>query len=207
METAWQKISCSMKYVHSIAAAEIAGRCCLVNYMHYCGLMLSECSETFCIMKAVISLQLTKVVIMHYMKADWCSLALCSPKQQYNFAICLLVFWFVLVVLWFMLAKHYGKAESVMKWVWMEDLCESDPYCHYAHSAAMDLIIRSATLIYLLGQKVGYFCVWPYHLVQSADDILTFRFQLSTFFFKKWGNNFPAATSQSTTDTYIHTKL
>lgn len=106
-----------------------------------------------------------------------------------------------------MLAKHYGKAESVMKWVWMEDLCESDPYCHYAHSAAMDLIIRSATLIYLLGQKVGYFCVWSYHLVQSADDILTFRFQLSTFFFKKWGNNFPAATSQSTTDTYIHTKL
>lgn len=73
-----------------------------------------------------------------------------------------------------MLAKHYGKAESVMKWVWMEDLCESDPYCHYAHSAAMDLIIRSATLIYLLGQKV-----------ESADDILTFRFQLSTFFFFK----------------------
>lgn len=56
----------------------------------------------------------------------------------------------------------------------MEDLCESDPYCHYAHSAAMDLIIRSATLIYLLGQKV-----------ESADDILTFRFQLSTFFFFK----------------------
>lgn len=73
-----------------------------------------------------------------------------------------------------MLAKHYGKAESVMKWVWMEDLCESDPYCHYAHSAAMDLIIQSATLIYLLGQKV-----------ESADDILTFRFQLSTFFFFK----------------------
>lgn len=59
-----------------------------------------------------------------------------------------------------MLAKHYGKAESVMKLLWMEDLCESDPYCHYAHSAAMDLIIRSATLYLSIRAEGGLFlCV------------------------------------------------
>lgn len=52
--------------------------------------------------------------------ALWLFVVWCSIKTL-PFGACV----FDVVSVWFTSAKHYGKAENVMKWVWMDDLCVS----------------------------------------------------------------------------------
>lgn len=106
--------------------------------------------------KAVISLKNRDVVIVHYMKADWCSLALCSLVYYSNFAIWFLCFWCILPVFWFMLGKHRGKAENARKWVWMDDPCVSHTLTIHSFCCNGSRHSAKATLKYLWGWKVDY---------------------------------------------------